>query len=792
MPPRQSAKKRKAPESNQSTLDSFRLNHGARSKAASRAPASQPSTSTDTADDSSVIAASLLGSFRKQTLVDRIVIQCQGADSEPSSIPFDASWATLGVLVNAILKSHSPTTSYQEAYELCQNMCLNGFAQQLYSHLETALQTHILDEKNTLMKAAEDDTQFLTTLNTHWIALGKQMSTIRNIFMELDRSYVMRKTQDPSIIDLGKSMFRKTVMEISRIQSRTIARLLDLIELDRNGVEVDHAMMKSVIGMLLDLSLYNDYFEPGFISASNEYYEKEAVAKITAMTPQDYLKNADTRIKEETNTRIHLYLDSCTRVALNECVIHHLIHEQHEVILARGFDAMMDANEQEPLRILYTNLKDKPGQGMGHFRAAFGSYIKRRGAEMIKDPSKDGQMVVSLLQFKDKLDWLMKHVFGRDSSLLNILKESFEDFINSRNNKPAELLAKFIDGKLRAQGKKNSEENLERILDNVLVIFRYLQGKDTFEAFYKRFLSKRLLLNRSVAHDLEKSVLAKIKNECGPDFTKNLEGMFKDIEVSIDLNKAFKESKEFGEVSKNVSTFSVNVLAQGFWPSYASSDVILPAKMVELQNAYEKFYSRELKGRRLTWRNALGTCLVRGKFSKGPKELMLSQFQAIVLLLFNTADGMTYKEIATATNLDGKELKRVLQSLSCGQHKILIKEQQEASEIQDATSFSFNDAFTSDSHRLKFNSIQQEQSTEERKDTQAKVMVNRQHQLEAAIVRIMKAKKLLTHSALINELFQQLKFPLDATDVKKRIESLIDRDYLSRDEKDNSLYHYQS
>lgn len=40
---------------------------------------------------------------------------------------------------------------------------------------------------------------------------------------------------------------------------------------------------------------------------------------------------------------------------------------------------------------------------------------------------------------------------------------------------------------------------------------RYLQGKDVFEAFYKRDLAKRLLLGKSSSFDLEKSMIAKLK-----------------------------------------------------------------------------------------------------------------------------------------------------------------------------------------------------------------------------------------------------------------------------------------
>jgi cullin-4 len=45
----------------------------------------------------------------------------------------------------------------------------------------------------------------------------------------------------------------------------------------------------------------------------------------------------------------------------------------------------------------------------------------------------------------------------------------------------------------------------------------------------------------------------------------------------------------------------------------------------------------------------------------------------------------------------------------------------------------------------------------------------------------MKMRKSLTHNLLITELYNQLKFPVKPPDLKKRIESLIDRDYMERD-----------
>ena len=62
-------------------------------------------------------------------------------------------------------------------------------------------------------------------------------------------------------------------------------------------------------------------------------------------------------------------------------------------------------------------------------------------------------MITSLLTYKAKLDEIVHDCFDNDDIFLNALKESFEVFVNSRRSKPAELLAKFIDNKLRASSK---------------------------------------------------------------------------------------------------------------------------------------------------------------------------------------------------------------------------------------------------------------------------------------------------------------------------------------------------
>jgi len=66
------------------------------------------------------------------------------------------------------------------------------------------------------------------------------------------------------------------------------------------------------------------------------------------------------------------------------------------------------------------------------------------------------------------------------------------------------------------------------------------------------------------------------------------------------------------------------------------------------------------------------------------------------------------------------------------------------------------------------------------------------HLVEAATVRIMKTLKQLKHTDLVAEVAKQLRVRFVPTPqfIKKRIEGLIERDYLERDENDHRLYLY--
>lgn len=126
---------------------------------------------------------------------------------------------------------------------------------------------------------------------------------------------------------------------------------------------------------------------------------------------------------------------------------------------------------------------------------------------------------------------------------------------------------------------------------------------------------------------------------------------------------------------------TVSILTMGYWPTYVAMDVTLPSEMVEYHDLFNRFYLGKHSGRKLQWQPTLGHCLLKAEFPQvisleeevlvarvrklwevfliclylwlqGRKELQVSLFQALVLLLFNKADSITFEEIKAGTNIE--------------------------------------------------------------------------------------------------------------------------------------------
>ena len=73
-----------------------------------------------------------------------------------------------------------------------------------------------------------------------------------------------------------------------------------------------------------------------------------------------------------------------------------------------------------------------------------------------------------------------------------------------------------------------------------MVVFKYIEDKDVYQKFYSKMLAKRLVGSMSASDDAEASMISKLKQACGFEYTAKLQRMFQDQGLSKDLNEQFR------------------------------------------------------------------------------------------------------------------------------------------------------------------------------------------------------------------------------------------------------------
>ncbi|KAG6529241.1 hypothetical protein ZIOFF_011437 [Zingiber officinale] len=398
--------------------------------------------------------------------------------------------------------------------------------------------------------------------------------------------------------------------------------------------------------------------------------------------------------------------------------------------------------------------------------------------------------VRKIIELHDKYLAYVNDCFQNHSLFHKALKEAFEVFCNKgvAGSSSAELLATFCDNILKKGGtEKLSDEAIEETLEKVVKLLAYISDKDLFAEFYRKKLARRLLFDKSANDDHERSILTKLKQQCGGQFTSKMEGMVTDLTLARENQSSFEEYLNTNSQANPGIDLTVTVLTTGFWPSYKSFDLNLPVEMVKCVEVFREFYQTKTKHRKLTWIYSLGTCNINGKFEPKTMELIVTTYQAAALLLFNASDRLSYQEIMAQLNLGDDDVIRLLHSLSCAKYKILNKEPNTKS-ISSNDVFEFNSKFTDKMRRIKIPLP----PVDEKKKVIEDVDKDRRYAIDASIVRIMKSRKVLGHQQLVMECVEQLgrMFKPDFKAIKKRIEDLITRDYLERDKDNPNIFRY--
>lgn len=682
---------------------------------------------------------------------------------------------------------------------MCTQRSPYNWSRELYQRhgetIEQYLTTNVLPALRE--KTGQGETVLLTELQHRWVNHQIMNKWLKKFFTYLDRYYVKHHSL-PTLEQAGLRCFRTNIYD--EIKQDTTNAILSLITQEREGKIIDKSRVKSIVELyesmgMGSLDAYNTDLEEALLSNTREYYSKKREEWINDSTPA-YLIKAEEALNNE-RLRVADYLNSSTEPKILKVLDEEILEKVETTLLekeASGCRALLENDKSEDLQRMF-RLFQRLENGLVPIAAIVQDFITSMGEAVInrrqarldggeKDKNDDPNFVKSMIELHEKYLGVVKKDFAGHSLFQKALKDAFVEIINKNVGlfTNAELMSTFCDRVLKSGGEKLNEAEVEENLDRIVQLFSYLTDKDLFAEIYRNQLAKRLLNQRSTSDDSEKLMIAKLKVQCGTQFTSKMEGMLADLAVGGQQRQEFEQRMR--QVDSKLD-FSVQVLTTGFWPTYKSPEVTLTDEMQNCMTVFKDWHEQQHQKRKLQWVLSQGSASVRGIFGKKSYDFQVSTLQAIAMVAMSGGETLSLDDLAQKLNLDDTILKPLMHSLSCGKTKVINKSPA-GNKINNTDKFVANTKFTSNLRKIRIPMASLDSSFNTKK-----VEEDRSIAIEAAIVRIMKARKTLGHQQLLSEVLAQLSFfNPEPRVVKKRIEALIDREYLERSADNTAVYNY--
>jgi len=293
---------------------------------------------------------------------------------------------------------------------------------------------------------------------------------------------------------------------------------------------------------------------------------------------------------------------------------------------------------------------------------------------------------------------------------------------------------------------------------------------------------------------------------------------------------------------------NVVVLNDLYWPLQKGLELILPAEFSGAASAFEEYYKTTTEKRKLTWLYNQGTVAVQHTFLDEKKkakriEVQISVIQAAILMLFNDDSSHSFKDIQSELNIAEEQLKFSIAPLIYAKFPLLKRKEEKEDDAMDDDSeapkeggaaaaaegdedadakkkallakkkaaalakkkadkeeemvldtdiFALAKETKPPRVKIPYPPGSANQLKKEHKEIKDKTLEERIIKIELALVRVMKSRNVCTLSELIGEGSTQLMpyFRPDPKLMKKRIETLMERGFMRRDEQDQRKIHY--
>ncbi|KAL7076378.1 hypothetical protein ACQ4LE_004487 [Meloidogyne hapla] len=755
---------------------------------------------------------------------------------------------------NFCSSSHVPTETSRRGVPITQ-MQTHFIGSELYNELNSFITKYAQSLRMTLINLYGDS--LLQHYTKTWTNYRFGSTVVNGIFSYLNRHWIRREIDEGKlgifeVYNMAINIWKQVIF--TDLHHNVTSAALALIEQDRNGEMIQTKLIKGVVESYIELGInerdstgsanedgvssqsvghlgqvpvqpnmtrpsvkyqvYRDHFVKRLLEETLNYYTTESTTFLQSYSVPEYMKKVGERLNEERD-RCQLYLDYTTLDSLLKVCDDALICN-HLELFHNEFEALLSQRQCEHLGRMY-DLCHRVAGALDKLKQILEIYITREGRAAIEQIAQNAMTdpkyyITTILQLYDVYNNLASNAFKLDHGFVEAMDRAFTRFVNENEitrlaksaSKSPQLLVLYCDQLLRKNAKNVEDERMDEYLEQVMTVFKYIEDKDMFQAFFHKMLCKRLVTEASASEEAERSMIAKLKHMCGFEYTSKLERLLTDVALSRDNSDMFRKQAARRDVD-----FSVIVVMSNVWPLTQPIKFEIPSPLMNCIEDFKRYYSGKYTGRKLNWvlQMSRGEVISTiGTFANKYTFICNTQ-QISLLMLFNERNIYKQSDFENILKLPTDQLIPALHSLlkvglllNVGGNNSVVAKKSNIDEMDlqqnknDNKEYQLNNGFTN--KKLKVDLIRAMVSAKEQKkdneEVQKGVDEDRKIVIQAAIVRIMKMRKTLKHQQLVGEVLNQLtaRFQPKVPLVKKCIDMLIEKEYLKRGENERDTYEY--
>ena len=510
------------------------------------------------------------------------------------------------------------------------------------------------------------------------------------------------------------------------------------------------------------------------IFATKQYYDNWA-AQVQAKDAHTYAATALKKLKE-LDVFYNVIFSKASAAQIIHCINVSIIIG-HTTVLSLEFFRLLNSGE---LTYEFCELIYREQSVLHTYAMVYEKYWKSVFDNHLANVPNDEEHIKCICNLLDMMQNQLSEIFKNSNVFTNAMKKSIRENINNKSRNTPIAAVEYLHSLLRKSSKiKLEDHDREIILTKVMNMMNYVDAKDLFVEHYSTKLSFRLICGDSFSDSLENSAFSLMKSNFGIEHTQKMKTMFDDIAVSNDVRSNYFKLHE-------TNIFNPIILTKSIWKLY-NSNYILPEQMSTFINAFTSYYKDIQSGRRLQWAHSASRVIISlTSQTKTPYTLTCTMEQYLVLNLFN--DGyVNTSDISGRTGLDKSMISKVMDVL-VGKLHILGSN-------KDGSKYALNRKLEDRFKSTKINcSIYGTSDSEEVKQSQETVNLQRLNLVYACIVRNMKKHKQMDNVALKIEIVSQLQHQTGITGdlIKKGIEFCIDKEFIEVAERTatNTVYKY--